>query len=460
MKTKRLLAALGQIDGQYIEEAFYSPYNRKKRSLARHRAIAAAILLVFAGVMGTALAVNAEFRQMVLSFFHLEQAETVPAPGSTDSSHTQQDLGGAVKAEYIPLDGPDYDVGFGTLYQTNRAENGTIRSVRFWAVEDGAAVQVDTQKNSFQATWQEKVYQGDIYWCIYDGKISLYGDVTDSPDNANWYVAPVPGRTDSIFLYLSQGQYHEYRQYPMLYHLDTGEIEDILQETGIKELSWPNNYQWSDDLNKLLVTCGTAENQDELYYYDADTNLLSSLQSLTGIKVSNAFFADDHTLILLQMKGQNCSVFTYSSTTGQVNQTLKEVKLFEDYEGELHNSYGMMLFGGQYSLYVDETGNLSVFDLKTGKEIPVDGFIYEEGGLFSSNTSNSKLLYSVIDKNAESSLGISQLGVLNLETGVFTAFDREGYDSLQEWSVGWFDENRAVIRCQGPDRDAIYLYAF
>lgn len=74
MKTKRLLAALGQLDEQYIEEAADRPHERKRRNWIRRGAAAAAIMLILVGTVGTAMALSPEFFQRVLAFFHMEQA--------------------------------------------------------------------------------------------------------------------------------------------------------------------------------------------------------------------------------------------------------------------------------------------------------------------------------------------------------------------------------------------------
>ena len=459
MKTKQLLEALGQLDEQYILEAVSETHREQKKGWTRWAAVAAIVILTVVGATGTAMAASEQFRQMVLSFFHIEQTEYVPDPNSKDFVFTQSDIGGMVKAEYIPLEEEDYQVGFGTLYQVDNEENGTIRSVRFWAVEDGSIFKVDTQKNSFHVIWQDTIYEGDIYWCVYNGEVSLYEGGTSEADSG-WYASSIPGRTDAILLYLSQGAYGEYRQYPMLYHLETGETEDILQKTGIKELSWPKDYQWSNDLSKVLVTCHTLENEEVRYYCDVVAKTLYNIESFTGVECSNAFFADDNTLILLQMIEGDGSIWAYNLTTGEITQTFNEVKFLENHEIKPSSREGIMLFGGRIGLYVEQKGNLSVLDLKTGSEQLVNGFTFDEGGTFLSNRANTKLLYNVTDDKTDGSLDISQLGVLDLEAGVFKAFDREGYDRLHEWSVGWFDEYRIGIRSGEPGSNAFYLYEF
>lgn len=460
MKTKRLLMAFGQLDEQYIEEAAPNMQKRKKRKRNRRAAAAAAVLLMFAGIFGTAMAVSAQFRQMVWFFFHLEQTERIPEPDENNSSITQSDISGLIEAEYIRLNGSNYGSGYGTLHQADYDENGAIRSVRFWTVKDGSAHALEVQKNSFSVKWQNQSYQGNIYWCTNQGQISLYDEDLSEPSNSIWHFMPIPGRTDAALLYLSQGRYDEYRQYPLLYHLDTGEMEDILQGTGVEDLASPSHYQWSDDLNKIVVLCRTTDKEQEFYYCDVPAKTLTSLNRSTGLEISNAFFADGHTLLLVQADKEKCSVFTYDTSSGQIKRTLEDEKLFENYGMRSSRSDGIMLFGGRYGLYADPAGSLSAVDLKTGIKTPVSGFTLEQGGDFLSNPSNTKLLYSVTNETADDSLGISSLGVLDLKTGIFTAFDREGYEKLYEWSLGWFDDDRVEVWSKASGTDVLYLYGF
>lgn len=57
-------------------------------------------------------------------------------------------------------------------------------------------------------------------------------------------------------------------------------------------------------------------------------------------------------------------------------------------------------------------------------------------------------------------LGDSELGVLDLEKGTFTAFSREGYNARYEWSLGWFDDDRVEIWSGQWSAEAVYIYRF
>lgn len=465
MKAERLLEAFGQLEEQYIEEAAPDAHKAMRLSKARKSAAAAAaLLLIFAGVFGTAMVASAGFRQMVLSFFHIGQVESAPDHNGDAFHISKADIGGLVKAEYVQLGDSYYDSGFGTLYQVDRKENGAIGSVRFWAIEDGNAIALETQKNSFSANWQGNSYQGDLYWCTNDGSLSLYWDEDFHylSETNYWFAHSVSGRTDVALLYLSQGKQRDYAQYPLLYHLDTGEVEDILQGTGAEALSFAYDHQWSDDLSKVILTCRDANDKMASYFCDVAAKSLVRLPTLTGVETERAIFADDDTLLLVQATEDwsTCSVFSYDLTAAALTQTLCQEKIFEEYRDFSMENYGMMFFGGRYGLYVDPTGILSVVDLKTGDKTPVNNFTFDPRGGFLSNFSNTKLLYSVSETLSEESPSISQLGVLNLESKTFTVFDRKDNENLEELSISWFDDDRVQIDNSQSDTYALYLYQF
>ena len=59
------------------------------------------------------------------------------------------------------------------------------------------------------------------------------------------------------------------------------------------------------------MTCHTLENEEVRYYCDVAAKTLYNIESFTGVECSNAFFADDNTLILIQMIERNGSIWAF-----------------------------------------------------------------------------------------------------------------------------------------------------
>lgn len=471
MTSKEYQDAVGRFQPDlYMKKRIAVQIERRTQQRGRpvRRALTGALVAaaVLAVTMGAALAASPELRQTVLSLFHLEAIEQVPEP---DIMHevspgvptvTQSDIGGQVKAQYIQVDSSWYSGYSNSNMELD--EDGSVRAFCFWSVENGVLTkqEVEPRESSFSASWRGVDYQGTFYWCVRNGEVSLYSNGYAMLSEAGWDVRPVPGRTDVVILSVYQGFQQDYSAYTLLFHLDTGEAEDILAGTGIEDLELAYDYIWTDDLSKLIVTCSNGDqvNTAKTFYCDVAAKTLTEVGDLTGTEANYAYFADSETLIVSSFTDTECSVWSYDLNVGQAVQVLDQASRYLQYDEE---PYGIMFFGGRYGVYATQSGETSVFDFKTGEQLPVEGFVLPKNGSFLSNPSNTKLLYWVSDDSVDG-LGVSELGVLDLEKGTFISFDREGYDALYEWTMGWFDDDRVEIhaRTQDGKTQCLYLYEF
>ncbi len=409
--------------------------------LRRGLSVALAAALVLACTVVGVLAVSPELRTLVLSFFHLEETEQVPEPAGPGL--TQAEIG-PVKAQYIALEGKRYSNGYGVLFQVDRSEEDAhILAVRFWTVADGELVALECQTTAIDLTWKGEAVRDTVYWCVTGDRAFCYCDGAGPgvASDTHWTARSIPGRTDAALLYVSQGRQLDFRQYPLLLHLDTGEVEDILAGTGVYELGSAAEFDWSADLSRVIINTNDGQ---ATYLCDRDAGTLTELTVSGNFEEISAAFAGEDALLLsvpTWTEGTGYTATTrwaYDLTTGEMTQTLSEEPIYRE-EGP-----GAMFFGKRYCVRVREDRSVSVLDLLTGAETSVENFTLDELGNFASNPSGTKLLYYVRDAGLEG-LGISQIGVLDLEQGAFTAFDREGYEALREVSLGWFDDERIVI---------------
>ena len=115
----------------------------------------------------------------------------------------------------------------------------------------------------------------------------------------DYHVSSISGRTDAVLLTLSQGSQMDYRQYPVLLDLESGEITDLLEGTGWEAAAPLTEVQWTDDLSAAIL----SSDRTGWYYCDRAANTTASLNELTGLEVSSAYLAEDSTLILLTLSG-------------------------------------------------------------------------------------------------------------------------------------------------------------
>ena len=179
-----------------------------------------------------------------------------------------------------------------------------------------------------------------------------------------------------------------------------------------------------------------------------------------GEEVS-AGFADNDTLILTthttseeDETWQTVTCYAYDIPTGQKTKTLDKAHYYRWWD----EPYGAQLFGSRCVL-IGEDGQVRLVDLKTGMQTVVEGFTWQTGDEFMPSPSGNKLLYYSSDSKAEG-LGISQLGVVDLEKGTFIAFDREGYGNLYEEGIGWSNDSTVSINARSSDGETRYLILY
>lgn len=442
------------------------------------RALSAACLtiLISTCMITVAFAASPKLRMAVLSFFHIGETEVLPeeekqppapkTPDEPDISISDAEIGGRVKAEYIRLDG-DYGMQCGLLTQVkwNDAKTG-ITSARFWDHENGALheTDIDLCTTAFKADWQGSSYEGTIYWFTHRGELGFYtGETRSVTENGetDWYVTSISGRTDAVLLHLAAGRQSDYREYVYLCHLATGAIEDFLAESGLEETDSAYDYTFSEDLSYARVICAGENGNPNTLLWDIKNKRRLDGYEQTGIAADSVTLTGD-TLLLFSFKKDNEGIDSHVSChacnlkTGRTALTLKETKCYRWWE---ESPEGVMTSGGRYCIRITKSGSTHVIDLTTGEETAIDNFTFEKGGEFSPSPSGNKFLYFTADSDTPD-FHFSQLGVLDMESGSFLAFDRENNLKLEEEGIGWDSENRIILRAHTRDRETGYIILY
>ena len=440
-------------------------------------------ILMLTCVTTVALAASPELRRAVLSFFRIEEREQVPGqtdinpsdinqpdvdqPYDNQPDISQTEIGSLVKAQYIKMD-QRYGLSGGLLNNLTWSDDGrTLLEAEFWEIKDNnlVPVQVDMRTSQIDITFQDINYQGNLYWFIRNGELyyfqgSPYG--VDTRPEDEWSVEAIPRHTDVLLLKLAQGQQTDYTEYPMLFYLDTGETEDFLASTGARKLEYAYDYSWSENMRRALILCSAGMGGLQEWLCDLDARTLIRLDELTGMgEEVSAGFADNDTLILTthttseeDETWQTITCYAYDIPTGQNTKTLDKAHYYRWWD----EPYGAQLFGSRCVL-IGEDGQVRLVDLKTGMQTVVEGFTWQMGDEFMPSPSGNKLLYYSSDSKAEG-LGISQLGVVDLEKGTFIAFDREGYGNLYEEGIGWSNDSTVSINARSSDGETRYLILY
>lgn len=434
---------------------------------------ALAAVLATACLFTVALAASPELRTAVMTFFHLEEIEKLPGTGPggapTEPGVSQTDIGQLVKAQYIETD-RYYGLTGGLLNDLTWSEDGrTLLDAKFWEIKNNEAtpVEVDLHTQQIDVTYDGIRYQGELYWYVRNGVLyTLKGSPVgaDTRPEDQWYVTRLSGRTDALLLCVSQGRQMEYTETTLLYHLDTGEAEELFTGVDHSILEQSDGSIWSPNASRALIT-GQASAEfpnGREWLYDRETGTLSDVKDLGGIGADMAVFVDDDTLILRVYTESPENGYTaiacwvYDIPSGQAVQTLAQSPYYREQD---ENPYGIIPFYGGSCMEIGQDGAACLIDLTTGVQIRLENFIYQKGMKFTLSPSGDKVLYFVMDSEADG-LGITQLGVIDLEKGAFFAFDREGYENLHEESIGWEDNQTVSIDATSSDSGTRYILLY
>lgn len=458
-----------------LKERIMNQKNTKKKYTPARRVftVALAAALSVTCLATVAFAASPELRTAVLSFFRMEEREQVPnssaKPEGPDIS--KADIGELVKAQYIKMDSYRYGYSFGLLNDLTWSEDWkTLLDYKFWEVKDNEliSVEVDMQTGVVDITFNGIHYQGDFWWFLRDGHLDFFTGDNRAWDEEgehawDWNFSPVPGRTDVLLLRLSTGTQMEYVEHPFLYYLGTGETEDLFAGVDPDVLAESDGAVWSDSFQLALITGHASEEfpNGREWLYDRETETLTDVCDLGGVGADQAAFADDDTLILYDMTNnvdggvQYVTAYSYDISSGHTVQTLEQTPYYRSWD---EDPSGVEI-SGSHCVLIQPGGQVQAVDLKTGAHTLLEGFTFHPEDSLHFNPSGTKLLYFAMDPEVEG-LGISQIGVADLEKGVFFAFDREGYENLYEGGIGWDDDNTMSIRAHTQDDETHYLLLY
>lgn len=462
-EEKRILNILGQVNEKYIEEsAPYQKTNHKSKKLLhfwKAHTVAACICLIamlFIMSFSTALAVNADFRQLVFKFFHVATPETV-LPVEDEPRHSgdiegiyNSDIDGAPSVEYVRIDG-DFDFGNGIIYRYN---DETRSSVSFYAVEDDKAILLNANREETEYIWKDTTYHICFDWCIYADNIGTYAIYKEPANDTYWTAAPISGRTDIVLLTLSSGRQDEYGEHVFFFDLKTKAVIDPFAYCEIDKLGILNT-EFSPDMDRALLA---TDNGETVWYCDMNKKTLMTVDDFLGKAVDGSWFVDSDTICYYIVDANNqYTYYAMSLSTEKEHTVLQNIPMF----GSHDSTWGVKPSGERFGVFVAEDQSVYAIDFKTGTRTPIAGYTYpaDKNTHTISNRTGDKIAF-VTYENGASGLSISQIGIMDLRAQTFTLLDRKGYDARHEASVSWFDDNRIVIWAVTDTYGYLYLYDF
>lgn len=452
MNGEFLLDALEYIDERYILRAqrrLGLPAGQAKarpRPVRRIFTVALAAALALICTLAAAMAVSPQFREAVISLFQLGEVERVPDVPETGYEVKQVTIGGEVSAQYVKVDSSwGVDRGLGLLQRLD-ADDG---QERFYDVVNGGLVEVgvDTSEISTAVSWYGRTISVQLRFFVYQDALYLYNGYGGSchEDSMTFVVNPerLGSRTDVVLLrgecYGSEAD----TNWAWVCDLDTGEVRDVLAGFGLEKFPYMERVLLAEDGKHALIRGwdGASGSGVTPYLADLEEKTCTPLSELMGLDIPTTFgsyeaaFYDSDTVLLAMAplwRPEPTSAWAYHIPSGMVTPTVMSEEGLTAIESD--NVYDWAL-----AQKVDENGNVTIVDLRTGKQVKLEGITAADRCYLKINGARTRLLW--VDWGDH---GLNRLGVIDLETEVFTAFERENMELRYNEAVFWLDDDRVA----------------
>lgn len=452
MNAQRLLDAMEHISDTYILHAqarlgyFAQAVKPRPRPVRRIFTVALAAALALICTLAVAMAVSPEFREAVISLFQLGEVEQVPDVPEEPGEVKQITIGGEVTAQYVKVDaswGMDSRLG---LLQRLDEDYG---QERFYDVADGELVEVgvDASELSTTVSWYGRTIRVHLRFFVYHDTLYLYNGYGGSceEDSMTFVVNPerLGARTDVVLLrgecYGSEAD----TNWAWVCDLKTGEVRDVLAGWGLEKFVSMERVLLAEDLKHALIRGwdGASGSGMTPYLANLEEKTCIPLNELMGLDIPTAFgsyeaaFYDSDTVLLAMAplwRPEPTSVWAYHIPSGMVTPTVV-------------NEEGLTAIDSEYAYdwalaqKVDEDGVVTIVELRTGKQVRLEGITAIDHCYLKVNSARTKLLW--VDWGDH---GLNRLGVIDLESGEFAAFERENMELRYNEAVFWLDDDRVA----------------
>ena len=238
-------------------------------------------------------------------------------------------------------------------------------------------------------------------------------------------VSTIPGNTETVVVELTLDGRCKY----FYYDLDTGKARDLFEGTDAEDMDDLKRADFAPDMSGALL-----ERDDEWSYLDFKTGKASTLPELTGVGGFNmACLLNDGSVQMLKwfdavgLGAGFVDCWLYDPADGSTAKVLDRERVFNEFNEPV--PYGVVILGS-YCLDVDEKGQVSVLDLKTGGSTVLEGFTYDPEATVSVSPDGEKILCAKYDDRPI--MFVTSLTVLDMKNGVAVELDRVRPENLFE----------------------------
>lgn len=418
--------------------------NISKISYKKITRLVIAPILVLVICFTTTLAVSAQIRESVFMFIKSGFAEIIPS-FNNEKSQNDDSMSILVKSNEIK---DIADIYYYDLKNHKTDDNAIIKgnkNSKYYYLNRGNLREIN-KVETFEDTLIVKGNKTSIKFDIVDfgNKKLIYNNIDMNNDISAFAIKTYDSKNVWIQI-VDRTQLRRQIDY-LLYNVETGEVNDIFSKL-LPENFEIENVIFDERGKHIIIQEFNGGSVQGLYYLlNIKGGKIVKLEELTDINMLHTCrFIDDELLFITaaptkEIDKEKLNGYIYNITSGKVTQIYDETDKFIFSNGKItiiqkEDYYQIIYYTGE--IYKLENINLDSLT-------------------FLSNTEGTKIAVLNSNKSVISSLNISELGVIDINTKTFKIFEREGAENSLEYSVSWDITDNLIITAD----NMFYQYVF
>ncbi len=314
MKAMDFIELFGGVREEFVLSAGEKLCPTKKKSKKpwrRRLVILVAAVILLLGTATTVVAANPELRALIVSFFKVEEQETIPpATEATQPQETQpgqtlpeepeptqpptvpiitehSTLSGVITRTYIQAPVQSHANGGALLICTDEVMMNAGNHFDVYRVDEGGLVKLENHDFSQDYEILGNKIHLEFTWADYNGACVISYIDADAPVFFRSNAGPLEATLVHLRLSIPVGDTWESCYYPVLINIRTGELTDVLAGTGASTIGGLQQGAISEDGTKMLL----SRDDGTLYYADLEKKLLRDVETLSGEKADACVLA-------------------------------------------------------------------------------------------------------------------------------------------------------------------------
>lgn len=478
MNSINLFDAMNDIDNRFIVSAqsklqygdilINKVKKQKQITLKKAFWLIASVILLAVACLTTAFAVNKDFRQRVLEFFHVEQEHLIQNDSNFDLLNSdllaekEIMLGNIITGKNVHAPFATRASGGVYLVCTDELEMKQGSSYDAYYEKNGEFIKLEEQRFKMDYMIHDHNIHVEFDWVEYDGNVHI----TWSEANADFYKPENSGNASSVLLSFNiisknrEGKHME-SQYPVLINLYTGELTDVLSQAKFGITDGLDNVFVSDDGTKMLLSQNSGDDYF-LYYIDIESHRFFSVDDLSGEHADSCVIIEDR-LVCWSVKDGYCKVWNINLNTYESKQLFKKsfnisenqtegIVFISGFDNTHHWEY--MYSGCKFALEIDAEQNVYVVDLLDGEKFKLADCKWTKDKKCIPNSNGTKLLLT----DGPDGQDVEYVGILDFEKMCFAEFDRNNLNDVSEHLTYWFDNNTVILTSYTDYTKDFWLY--